>query len=173
LSKLDYTLPDNLGLLSGKTINLAYIDGRGQNSPTVAKNQPGGASTKKQHLYAGIRDINLRDDLSLGFAYDLDMDQGAGSDNWALHSYLAYSINSEATLRFRYGYIDAPDVYYGNMDPAAGVGFQGHSYTTTLEYKIWENVLSRVEWRYDDSDGVAGVGTSNSNSFFLNLVYLF
>ena len=169
LSKLDYTLPDNLGLLSGKTINLAYIDGRGQNSPSVATSQPLGASTKKQHLYVGIRDINLRDDLSLGFAYDLDMGQGTGPDNWSMHSYLAYSINDEATLRFRYGYVDAPEVKYGNMSQ----GFEGHSYTTTLEYKIWENVLSRVEWRYDDSEGVAGAGTSSSNSFFLNLVYLF
>jgi hypothetical protein len=97
------------------------------------------------------------------------MGQGTGPDNWSMHSYLAYSINDEATLRFRYGYVDAPEVKYGNMSQ----GFEGHSYTTTLEYKIWENVLSRAEWRFDDSDGVAGAGTSNSNSFFLNLVYIF
>ncbi len=174
LAKLDYTLPDSLGPLGGKTLNLAYLDGYGQVlNGTTATSQPGNSATKKQHLYAGIRDINVADKVTLGLAYDLDKGQGTNNDNWSLHSYLSFALTEKATLNFRYGYVDAPDVYYGNMDSTAGVGFQGHSYTTTLEYKLWENVVSRVEWRHDDSDGVAGAGTSKADSIYLNLVYIF
>ena len=171
LAKLNYTLPDSMGLLGGNTINLAYIDGEGQSGKT---SQPGNSATKKQHLYAGIRDIGLSEDLTMGLAYDLDKAVGAATnDNWALHTYLSYALNAKATLRFRYGYVDAPDVYYGNMDSTAGVGFQGDSYTTTLEYKLWENVLSRVEWRRDVSDGITGAGSKDADSIYVNLVYSF
>ena len=177
LAKLDYTLPDSFGPLGGNTINLAYIDGYGQEavgSKAIATSQPGNSSKKKRHLYAGIRDIRLTDDLNLGLAYDLDKAVGAATnDNWALHTYLSYALNAKATLRFRYGYVDAPDVYYGNMDSTAGVGFQGDSYTTTLEYKLWENVLSRVEWRRDVSDGITGAGSKDADSIYVNLVYSF
>jgi len=170
LAKLNYTLPDSLGLLGGNTINLAYIDGQGQNTKT---SQPGNSATKKQHLYAGIRDIGLSEDLTMGLAYDLDKGQGAGADNWSLHTYLSYTLSAKATLNFRYGYVDAPDVYYGNMDSTAGVGFQGDSYTTTLDYKLWENVVSRIEWRHDKSDGITGAGSKDADSFYINLVYIF
>ena len=170
LAKLNYTLPDSLGFLGGKTINFAYIKGGGQNTPTAATSQPGNTATGKEHFYAGIRDIGLTDDLTLGLAYDLDKATDASTnDNWSLHTYLSYALSEKATLNFRYGTVDAPDVYYGNMSQ----GFVGDSYTTTLDYKLWENVVSRIEWRHDVSDGITGAGSKDADSIYVNLVYIF
>ena len=78
-------------------------------------------------------------------------------------------MNEKATLNFRYGTVDAPDVYYGNMSQ----GFVGDSYTTTLDYKLWENVVSRIEWRHDKADGITGAGSKDTDAIYVNLVYIF
>jgi hypothetical protein len=177
LAKLNYTLPDSLGLLGGNTINLAYLDGYGQvavGALPVATSQPGhtGTGVKKQHLYAGIRDIGLSEDLTLGLAYDLDKGQGANSDNWSMHTYLSYTLSAKATLNFRYGYVDAPDLR--GSDGQLPAGFVGDSFTTTLDYKLWENVVSRIEWRHDKADGGIGSATEkDTDAIYVNLVYIF
>ena len=89
-----------------------------------------------------------------------------------MHTYLSYTLSAKATLNFRYGYVDAPDLRgSGGQLPA---GFVGDSFTTTLDYKLWENVVSRIEWRHDKADGGIGSATEkDTDAIYVNLVYIF
>lgn len=165
LATLNYTLPDNLSVLSGRTLNFGYIDGRGQ-SLNSATGQPGNTEVDKQHFYAGIKDIPVTEKLTLGLAYDLDKVDGASNDNWSIHTYLSYQINDKTSVNFRYGFVEAPHI-------TTDGGFEGHSFTVTLNHDIWDGVVSRLEYRHDEgSDGVAAAQKS-SDIVFMNLVYLF
>ena len=92
-----------------------------------------------------------------------------------MHTYLSYTLSAKATLNFRYGYVDAPDLRGpSSVTPAQlPAGFVGDSFTTTLDYKLWENVVSRIEWRHDKADGITGAGSKDTDAIYVNLVYIF
>ena len=48
----------------------------------------------------------------------------------------------------------------------------GESVTIGVNHKIWDNVISRIEYRHDEADG-AGSADTQQETVALNLIYSF
>ena len=48
----------------------------------------------------------------------------------------------------------------------------GYSLTSTFDYRLSENVISRAEWRWDHTEARVN-GRHNDQSWHLNLIFLF
>ena len=98
--------------------------------------------------------------LSYNFSYDL-VSYETGADTTLLGHYLSYAATDTMTVNLRYE--------HGNINSGGGAtntdGIQDIS--VGIDYKMWENVISRVEYIKSDDD------TSDSESLVFNVIYSF
>ncbi len=93
-------------------------------------------------------------------------------DAWALAGYLSYQIDPKTTFNARVDYARVKAAVLPN--DAEFVSFTG-----TLDYDLWENVLTRLEFRWDhslesDYDNLLGeAGKDDIATLALNAVYRF
>jgi len=122
--------------------------------------------------------------LLLGFNGDLGSDQGTGF--WGLAFYAQYKFTKVFSLAGRAEYIHddrAPSgaAKFGAFAGAAGPLPGGvtpaqddFAYTLTASFNVWDNLLTRVEYRIDDDCGAStGIGHQINNEISLNAVYSF
>ena len=87
-------------------------------------------------------------------------------------AYLSYSLTDKLTV----GYRGEVVVYDGVLDGNGADGTIAWGHTLGLDYKLWANVTSRIEYRIDDSNlaKAADVTTRKlSQSVTLNVIYNF
>jgi len=157
LGSLTYTLPDTLGPIGGTALKYATVVGSG------AAN----AETDYHYFEAAIP-LPI-EGLSYTLALDLvEKDANNGASDSVVGHYLSYGLNDKMTLNLRYE--------HGNINSGATAAFGAgqnldglESVTIGLDYKLWENVTSRVEWRMDDADG----GVTDQETLAVNLIYSF
>jgi len=145
-------------------------------------------------------------------AYDHDTDSHTGLDIWDVAGYLTYQATDKLSFNLRGEFLDnwndlgvytplpgvSPDPGYGLIsyngltDQLSKNGSYAEELTATIQYNIWANVMSRVEFRWDHVDNKAfgseyeGEGEDDDydydynypdkeNSFMLalNLIYTF
>jgi len=78
-------------------------------------------------------------------------------DQWAVGVYGSYQVTEKLTLLARGDHLDQ---YSGNGNL--------YSVTTTVQYDLWKNVLSRLEFRWDHAehgDAFGGTPTTIANAF--------
>jgi len=113
---------------------------------------------------------------------------------WGIALYSKYQFNKVVSLAGRAEYLHEdpaanpkfnPDTAETNPNSPTGILSAGNqddfSFTATLAFNIWDNLLTRVEYRYDhiyagDEGGAGGVGSaykSDQNELSLNAVYSF
>jgi hypothetical protein len=119
--------------------------------------------------------------LLLGFNGDVGQDQGTAFYGIAL--YAQYKFTKVFSLAGRAEYIHddsspAGGAKYGAASVSgAAVGAQDDfSYTLTASFNVWDNLLTRVEYRIDDDSGTSsapGVGHQLNSEISLNAVYSF
>jgi len=149
LFSLSYTLPESTGFLGGTVLTYARVDG--------ANND--GLATERDNSYLGASIPLPVEGLSYTLAYD-NVEYATGADTTLLGHYLSYALNDKATVNLRYE--------TGNQNGGANVdGIQDLS--VGLDYQIWENVISRVEYISADQDGAA----SSTESLVFNVIYSF
>jgi hypothetical protein len=179
------TVPDG-SPMSGATLSAGVVNGL---------NGLGAEPTQKTatHIYAGSTIPTPLSGLTLGAAFDYRKDgapvTGAGlpSDNraYAVAGYVSYAFTDQLKLNARVDYVNADNgTFYG--DPGSGAVYEvlhtasrekllGN--TLTLEYALWENVLTRAEFRWDHSlTGDRPYGNADSKnalSLAANIVYKF
>jgi hypothetical protein len=168
------TAPEGMGWLKGAT--LAFVAGNGLNSAEVAI--PGHATA----YYLGSKIPTPVQGLSLGLAWDYlawpDFHANAAA------FYLSYEISPKLKLHNRLEYAQgSTGTWTGilgteGMKPYGDEEFLGE--TVTVEYSLWKNVLSRVEFRWDRDltgrrGGIYPFGNDDRDalSLALNIVYLF
>jgi len=163
LASVSYTLPDSLGQLGGAELYYGTVQGV----------QAAGSDEETDYHYFSAAIPLPIEGLSYSVAWDVvDADAGVnaandGNTNLVGH-YLSYAINDKLTANVRYetGNINAGDTqvlgFAGNAD---GV----ESLTIGLDYALWENVTSRIEWREDSADG----SIADQEVLAINLVYSF
>jgi predicted porin len=133
--------------------------------------------------------------LRLGAAFDwlnIDSDNvtfpgGAGpvgkidGEAWTVAGYVSYQATEKLSVHLRGEYAEA------RLDEPGGVLARDHqgifALTTTAQYDLWKNVMTRVEFRWDHStsgDDIFGGATPASsptlkNAFVLaaNVIYKF
>ena len=165
LASASLTAPDSLAFLKGPLLTAGVVDGFKSTDST-------GASDKTL-VYVGATLPTGIDKLTLGVAWDhLNIDKSS-TDVDALALYLSLKTCEKSTLNARVEYV----VLGAGVRPAV----EGLGTTLTFDYKLWANVVSRLEYRWDhDLNGLNGAatrvgsqGNNNSHSFVAQIAYKF
>jgi hypothetical protein len=184
LASVSLTAPDSLGFLKGAVLTAGVVDGFTSTSAPAAPDQT--------LIYVGATIPTGIDKLTLGAAWDhLNVDKSS-ADTDAVALYLSLKTCEKSTLNLRvehYNVAFAPAVAEvpavpGNAGSAAVPAVAAGEFfatTLTLDYKLWANVVSRLEYRWDhDMDGKKGAATTagvasrnNAHSFIAQIAYKF
>lgn len=160
------TAPENWGWAAGSTLKVAVI-----NSFDAA------LGDNRTHWFAGGTLNTPVSGLKLGAAFDYadfhNQPLGAGDHQWVLGGYASYQATEKLSFHGRGEYYFA--------DGGALPDTEIFETTLTVQYDLWKNVLSRVEFRWDhsasgDAFGGSVPGSPNrKNAFVLlaNVVYKF
>jgi len=178
-----FTAPDSFGFAKGATLNLGALlnlDKGGQDN-----------------YYAGVTIPTPLSMLKVGAAFDLVSVANEGSfgfnphndSGWVAGLYASLQPTDKLSFNLRGEYFDLTGGYF-NPYPAsfgtAGANGRGEEITATVQYNLWANVISRVEFRWDHVDqgrafanntsfGEALSGGADADAFMLaaNLIYTF
>jgi len=165
------TAPDSWGFLKGGTANLGIVANPYKND--------------QYNYYAGFTIPTPINILKVGGAFDLVAVNNSGPGNpnndsgWVLGGYANVQATDKLALNLRGEVYDlksgsAPINTYGNS--ANGVG---EEFTATVQYNLWANVISRVEFRWDHEDahpysfGFPTTPVQDSFILALNIIYTF
>jgi hypothetical protein len=198
MASVSLTAPEGTGFLEGSTLTAGVID-------TGIDGGPGtGNPSNPINYYIGGTLPTPVEGLSLGLAFDYQTDALAGAtpatfgktdDQWAVAGYVTYMASDKLSLNGRVDYAQAEKGFGGVLGTGGQSGELKNgvlklenedllSFTLTADYQLWDNVLSRLEFRYDMADGdvfggkegagVFGTGdTNDAATLALNLVYQF
>jgi hypothetical protein len=183
LGMISITCPDNFGFLSGSSISVGYTTGdnqrdiTGTSSSGTVLNPPG---FSQGNFYVGGTLNTPVAGLKLGFAYDYTTGQVTKNDY--ANATALYVLYETGKWKFnnRFDYASSTS---GRFDAVnSGSTDQLFSYTIDVDYSLWANVVSRLEFRYDRSlsgDRPFGGSTAGSPinkqaiSLGFNVIYLF
>jgi len=200
LGLVTLTAPDSWGDFKGSTLYAGYDYGSGDHGGT--NGIVGGTGTDSGELYLGTTINTPVKDLTLGASWDwihhvpVVIPGGLGGGTYdaqyfsAVAGYMSYKIE-KLTLSGRAEYANGPaltGLLYAQNGEAPGVGGSGAPFnkvidvTGTVQYDLWENVISRIEVRWDHAaDGstpfggtVSGTGAKrNEITVAANVIYKF
>ena len=167
-----FTAPDSFGWAKGATLNLGAllnVDKGGQ-----------------YNYYAGLTVPTPISALTVGASFDLVAVNNAGvnasdlapnsknDSGWVIGAYGSIKATDKLSFNLRGEYYDLEGATF---NPYGGTNGRGEEATATVQYNLWANVTSRLEFRWDHID--SGVAFSNggnlADSFLLaaNIIYTF
>lgn len=175
------TAPQSWGWAAGSTLYAGFIDGFSGGSGTFAAANGAG---KQSSYYAGATVATPVTGLKVGMAFDY-LDSGAtedpsapyvtGNDYWAAAVYTSYQATEKLSLHLRGELASSQN----GISPLKE-DTQIWALTGTVQYDLWQNVVSRLEVRWDHSDetdlyvGSAGLfNLRNSILIAANIIYKF
>jgi hypothetical protein len=167
MAALAIVAPESAGVLSGATLYAGFLDGLAGNTSS----QP-----DTVNYYVGAALPTPVDGLALGLAYDRveDAPTGvAGIDADVIAAYASYQATDKLAVHGRIEYLsgDAGLLGYGAADDEELLGL-----TATLDYSLWDNVITRLEGRWDqqldDNPDAYGSG-DDVFTLTLNAIYNF
>lgn len=175
MAAISITAPESMGAFEGANLYVGGID-----------NARNGANDTSS-LYVGLTVPTPVENLSVGASWDYRFNFVGTSWESAIAGYISYAVSEKLTVNYRADYGSGSNGAFNTVRPAlAGDEAQIKllSNTVTLDYKLWENVITRAEVRHDrdlsnsgeyGSGGVAVAGNSlkNNLTFGLNVVYQF
>ncbi len=188
LASVALTAPESFGFLQGGSLYLGLVSGK-------LSAAAGGGSTRN-HYYVGVTVPTPVEGLKAGLAFDyLDIDNRpttSDGNTSALATYLSFAATEKLTLHTRLDYIrvggdgqNPGGPILTGFDPAV-TGFTPTdeilSTTITADYQLWQNVISRVEFRWDHDLGQNGgeafrgggaTGRDDEFSLLANVIYKF
>ena len=154
-----WELPEALGLLGGSRFSLGYVNGRARTG-----------SDPIQNLSLGLGLLPNSEKWNLSLTHDSRILPGAGNDDSVFGLYVGHTLSDDLSLSVRAEiYQEGAKLY---SDESAVEQTDGQGLTLTLNYKIWENVISRLEYRWDNTDEPVN-GRHNNQGFHLNFIYEF
>jgi hypothetical protein len=185
------TAPDSAGFMKGATLNLGVINSIDGN---VLGRAVGGLLNTfgTTSFYAGLTVPTPVTALKVGASFDyLELHNarkpaafGNPSDDssWDVALYGNFQANDKLSFNLRGEYLDdSASVIYASAR-AGGTGNAAEEVTATVQYQLWANVLSRVEFRWDHVEhgnafdgSIATSRNNHGNSYLLalNLIYQF
>lgn len=172
------TVPEDSGFLAGASIYGGIVAGLSSGDDFA----DGGY---RKSYYAGVTVPTPIEALSVGLAYDYrtaEVSTGfkTQDDDFAqtFGGYLSYQLSQQLKLNFRGEWAKgSPGTWGSGIVSANQEEFLG--LTTTLDIGVWANVLTRIEFRWDqDLSGMQVFGSANdqkNDAFILgaNVVYKF
>jgi len=188
LGAIALTAPDSFGWAKGATLNVGVIDAAG----LWGGDDEGAPGTTS--FYAGVTVPTPLTALKVGAAFDyLDVHNGysfahapGNSSVWVAGAYATYQLNDKTSINLRGEYLaNHEGLDYVLDDGDIPSRLNAEELTVTLQYNLWANVLSRLEFRWDHAEDTKAFGASStggefnepfrSNDFMLaaNLIYQF
>jgi len=182
----ELAVPDSLGFLGGSTLYVGYVNGNDDgnqhtwdDASTADVDESGYNGDDNTLLYIGASVNTPIEGVAIGVAYDDRVWETANgrteSDSVAL--YATYSLSEDASLSVRY---DSGTIEFGGQEDSFD------NLALTLDYSIWENVLTRFEMGWESGVGALGHQAAsqfrnvydggpagNSSYFALNAFYSF
>ena len=174
MASIAITAPDSAGFLSGGSLYAGVVDGLT------------GASTAAEttNIYVGATLPTPVEGLAVGIGWDYRLNNGGNGFSapgttgagWAsaLAGYLSYDVTEKIAAHYRIDWAKGTDDTFGA--DANGTEDKLLSNTITLDYKAWENVISRLEVRWDhslDAQYRYGVADRNDIAIIGNFIYQF
>jgi len=182
------TAPSNWGWLAGSTLYSGFLTGFDSNSTPSATSSSG----VRNNYYIGATVSTPVAGLKAGVALDyghiqhgntvagVDVSPSGSQVNnqYAGSLYVSYQATEKMSLHGR------AEAYRQQGPTVGGVSPNNEVYalTGTIQYDLWQNVLSRLEMRWDHSEdglygsNVAGTGTGNQKNAVMiaaNVIYKF
>ena len=169
MAAVAYTMPEDTGFMKGSTLYGGFVSHEDFAGP-------GGGDV--MNLYLGGTFATPVEGLRLGAAFDA-LVSGDTGDSYVYGLYATFDISEQMRVSGRAEYVDS--------DPSTGISGLGDqrigSLVGTLDYKLWDNVLTRAEIRWDhdlegDNGGTAWTSVSGKPvkdvvQFVVNVVYSF
>jgi len=155
LGSITLTAPEDWGWAKGSTLSGGVVNGF---SSSFGENVTS--------WYVGSTLNTPVTNLKVGAAFDyLDVHNqpsGSGDNAWAVAGYASYQATEKLSFHLRGDYIN-DEVVFGSPDSK----FQVFTLTTTVQYDLWKNVLSRLEFRWDHSNNgdAFGEGSDEAPSY--------
>jgi len=181
MGSLALTAPQDWGWLAGSTLYGGVVNGL--NSPGLM-----GLGYVQTSWYAGATLATPVTGLKLGAAFDYmnaeDSSNDRVPDKWAVAGYASFQATEKLSLHAR-------GEWYQIQEPYPNDNSQIFAATATIQYDLWQNVISRLEFRWDHdaggdksfggraevSDGMFGESNrpTRENAFMLaaNIIYKF
>ena len=155
-----FTVPKDNGFISGSTVYAGFINGFNNNAPGSDVDADTDADGAVQTSYYVGATLNTPiEALKVGAAYDYlhvsgqtlglgDVPEGRA---YAASVYASYQLAEKLSLHGRGEYFVQSDSW-----AVPGLPDKVIAGTATLQYDLWENVISRLEFRWDHSAGNNG-----------------
>jgi hypothetical protein len=163
LVAVSYTTPDSLGVLGGTELYYGGVLGASNTANSDAEQDTHYLSASVPVPVEGLS-------YSVGWTV-VDKDDVSGNDNGStsvVSHYLGYALTEDLTLNVRYehgnvngGTASSAKSYSNNADGLESI-------SVGLDYALWDNVTSRIEWREDSATGL-----TDQEVVALNVVYSF
>jgi hypothetical protein len=167
MGSVTFTAPTNWGVLGGSTITGAAMSGYDSAAPST------GAGASQTSFYVGGTFNTPVTGLKAGFAYDYAgvaakyVPVGGSGYADVIGLYVSYQLTEKLTLYGR-------GEYAWSGSPTAFLAKDVFEATATVQYDLWKNVLSRLEFRWDHAadasgpyGGTATSAPSKDNSYIL------
>ena len=151
MAAVTVTAPDSLGFLKGASLTAGVVDGFNHDDNTQIPAIVGDTT----HIYIGATVPTGNDKVNLGAAWDRKHENKSNVDEDVLAAYLSLKTSEKSTFNARLEYLNIST--QGSSDNEALVT------TLTFDYKLWANVVSRLEYRWQhDLNGLKRAATRNN-----------
>jgi hypothetical protein len=177
MASVTIKLPESLGPLAGSVIYGGVVDG--------LNGAPAGINSRDTTgFYAGATLKTPIEALNVGLAYDY-RDDGVGvatpANNraYAMAGYVSFAVSEKLKLNGRIDYVNAANgTFWAGPHASSSEKLLGN--TLTIDYSLWDNVVTRLEARWDHSlngnkpfGALPGDAEKNALSLAANIIYKF
>jgi len=179
MGSIALTVPDGSGFLSGSSVYGGIVNGVNGGAHVDGFANP----SVQTSFYAGATIATPVTGLRFGASYDYagisDQPLTGNRSGYfnAVSGYLSYQITDKLSLHERGEYATLSRSVATELDQNGvfgGIAARNLAVTTTLQYDLWKNVVSRAEFRWDHSldaghefggnaSGFGGAGEDNEN----------
>lgn len=160
MGSVAFTAPESLGFMEGSTLYAGVMHGFND-------------VNTQDNYYVGATFATPVEGLGVGVAYDyVDIAAGNGYQN-VFGLYASFQVTEKMSLHGRGEYAEGRLIH-----PTGGGAGKVWAATGTLQYDLWDNVLTRLEVRWDQAKGrgtTGGVPWSRNNEVLVafNAIYQF
>lgn len=161
LGSVALTAPEDWGWVAGSTLYFGIVSGYDSVN----------AGDDSTHYYAGLTLATPVAGLKLGAALDYRESSGNAllGDVWVAGLYASYQATEKLSFHGR--------AEFGVLSNTGVGDVEGYELTGTVQYDLWENVISRLELRFDSSEDANAFGRNggadSATMLAANLIYKF